>query len=76
MVKGILKSIQQSGEDNLAQYAPTNGMPGKPIILNWVIRSNQCGTLFAGVENILDTQLQKYLHQGCLWKKYLCWSAL
>ena len=54
------KDYSSSGEDNL-QYAPVNGMPAwETYNLKTSIEVFNGTTLFAGVENILDTQYRTF----------------
>ncbi|WP_333808891.1 TonB-dependent receptor plug domain-containing protein [Flavobacterium sp.] len=54
------KDYSTSGEDN-AQYAPANGMPAwETYNFKAGLQIIDGGTLFAGVENILDTQFRVF----------------
>ena len=54
------KDYSTSGEDN-AQYAPANGMPAwETYNFKAGLQIIDGGTLFAGVENILDTQYRVF----------------
>jgi hemoglobin/transferrin/lactoferrin receptor protein len=58
--KKNLRDYSSSGEDNLV-YAPENGMPAWETY-NCKASFNiiKCATLFAGIENILDTQYRVF----------------
>jgi hemoglobin/transferrin/lactoferrin receptor protein len=58
--KKDIKDYSTSGEDN-AQYAPANGMPAwETYNFKAGFQVLKGGTLFAGVENILDTQYRVF----------------
>ena len=58
--KKRLKDYSPSGEDNL-QYAPANGMPSwETYNLKGAYKLLDNLTVFAGVENLLDTQYRSF----------------
>ena len=58
--KKDISDYSTSGEDN-AQYAPANGMPAwETYNFKAGFQVLNGGTLFAGVENILDTQYRVF----------------
>ena len=58
--KKDIQDYSTSGEDN-AQYAPSTGMPAwETYNFKAGLQVLKGGTLFAGVENILDTQYRVF----------------